>query len=89
MYWQCEGRADTSRVLDVSLGGLFVQTSKPKPVGSMVEADFLVQEGQINVEAIVRHVEPGRGLGLKFTAVHDGGRSNLVQLINRLRSVSR
>jgi hypothetical protein len=89
VYWQCEGRADTSRVLDVSLGGLFVQTSKPKPVGSMVEADFLVQEGQINVEAVVRHVEPGRGLGLKFTAVHDGGRSNLVQLINRLRSVSR
>jgi PilZ domain len=67
------------------LGGLFVETETPKAVGSTAEVDFLVQEGQIKVVAVVRHVEPG-GLGLKFTAIRDRTRPNLAALLNRLRS---
>lgn len=89
VYWNCDGWVETSRVQNVSLGGLFVETSKSKPVDTPAEVDFLVQEGQIRAEAIVRHVEPGRGLGLKFTAVSDDDRSNLISLMNRLRSLSR
>ena len=28
VYWNCEGKADVSPVRDVSLGGLFIKTSK-------------------------------------------------------------
>jgi hypothetical protein len=52
-----------------SLGGLFVETSKSNGVGSTTTLDFLVREGQIRVDAVVRRVKPSRGLGLKFTAV--------------------
>ena len=86
VYWRCHGRDDTSRVRDLSLGGLFVETAMPREKGSTAEIDFLVQEGQIRVAAVVRHVETGRGLGLKFTAIRDGGRPNLTALMNRLRS---
>jgi hypothetical protein len=86
VYWRCHGRDETSRVRDLSLGGLFVETETPKAVGSTAEVDFLVQEGQIKVVAVVRHVEPGRGLGLKFTAIRNGSRPNLAALLNRLRS---
>ena len=86
VYWLCHGRDDTSRVRDLSLGGLFVETETPRVVGSTAELDFLVQEGQIKVAAVVRHVEPGRGVGLKFTAIRDGSRPNLAALVNRLRS---
>jgi len=89
VYWRCSGRDDTSRVRDVSLGGLFIETKKPRALGSTAELDFLVQEGQIRAEAVVRHVEPGRGVGLKFTAVSHVDGSNLVGLMNRFRSVSR
>jgi len=89
VYWRCNGRDDTSRVRDVSLGGLFIETQKTRQVGTTAVVDFLVQEGQIRAEAVVRHVEPGSGLGLKFTAVNVGDRSKLVGLMNRLRSVPR
>jgi hypothetical protein len=59
VYWRCAGRDDTSRVLDLSLSGLFVETPKLRAVGSTAEVDFLVQEGEIRAEAVVRHVEPG------------------------------
>ena len=51
--------------------------------------DFLVQEGQIRADAVVRHVEPSSGLGLKFTRMPDADRTRLGMLITRLRHSSR
>jgi c-di-GMP-binding flagellar brake protein YcgR len=88
VYWQCHGHVDTSRVRDMSLGGLFVETAKPTPVGAPAEVDFLVQEGQIRVKTVVRHVAHGRGVGMKFAAVSERDRTNLASLISRLRTAS-
>ena len=84
VYWSCGGRNDTSRVLNLSVGGLFIETREPVVVGARTKLDFLVQEGQIRAEAVVRHVNSGRGVGLKFTAVRDGDRPHLAALLNRL-----
>jgi hypothetical protein len=54
-------------------------------VGAKTNLHFLAQEGQIRAEAVVRHVKPGRGLGLEFTAVRDEDRSRLADLMKRLR----
>ena len=69
----------------MSLGGLFVETPTPKGLGSLVNLEFLVEEGQIRADAVVRRVEPGHGLALKFTGVIDEDRSRLAALMNRLR----
>ena len=87
--WRCDGREETSVVRNVSPGGLFVDTRRPRPVGARAEVYFLVPEGEINAEATVRHVEAGRGLGLKFTAIREADRVRMVNLIKRLRSFSR
>ena len=89
VYWNCKGREDTSRVRDLSMGGLFVETKEARDVDTKVRLDFLVQEGQIRAEAVVRHVKPGSGLGLRFTALiaEDGPR--LTALMTRLRGLSR
>lgn len=89
VYWRCNGRDETSRVGDMSAGGLFLVTTQARPVGSTAEIDFLVQEGQIRAKTVVRHVSHGRGLGLKFTAVTDADRSRLMQLMSRVRSLAR
>ena len=89
VYWRCNGRDETSRVGNLSLGGLFLETGKPGPVGSTVKLDFLVEEGQIRAEAIVWRAEPGRGLGLKFTAINDGDRSRMAALMNRIHGLPR
>lgn len=87
--WRCNGRDDVSHVRDLSVGGLFIETPKPPPVGTVAKIDFLVQEGQIKADAVVRHVRPASGLGLKFTAVPEEDRPRLRMLITRLRQISR
>ena len=88
VYWEGSGDRDLSRVKDLSAGGLFIQTPRPKRLGSTTNLHFLVQEGQIRAEATVQHVKPGGGLGLKFKAVSEMDRPNLAALMRRLRSLS-
>lgn len=86
VYWRCEGLDDVSRVCDLSVGGLFLSTSMPRPVGAKAKIDFLVPEGQIRAEAIVQHVIPGDGLGLKFSGITDQDCPRLAALMNRICS---
>ena len=86
VYWSCSGRDDLSRVRDISLGGLFIETPNPRTLGASTQLHFLVSEGQIRADAIVRHVEPGKGVGVKFTAVNDQDRRILASLMMRLRT---
>lgn len=58
-------------------------------MGTKTRLDFLVQEGQIRAEAVVRHIQPGNGLGLKFTAVTEQDSPRLAALLTRLRSFAR
>ena len=88
VYWSCCGIDDVSRVCDLSVGGLFLSTPSPRPVGEKVKLDFLVREGQIRVEAVVQHVIPNGGVGLKFTAITDRDCPNLVALMNRMRTLA-
>jgi len=87
VYWNCKGREDTSRVRDLSTGGLFVETAEARGVDATVWLDFLVQEGQIRAKAIVRHVKPGIGLGLKFIALTEEDGPRLTALMTRLRTL--
>jgi PilZ domain len=85
VYWECNGDRDVSRVKDLSVGGLFIETPKIRRLAATTDLHFLVQEGQIRSNAVVRHVKPGGGLGLKFKAVSEKDRPNL-PLMRRLRS---
>jgi hypothetical protein len=88
VYWNCDEGEDTSRVRDLSMAGLFVETEELRDVDATIRLDFLVQEGQIRAKAVVRHVKPGSGLGLKFIALTEGDGPRLTALITRLRSLS-
>src|SRR6266403_2594649 len=68
VYWNSKKHGDLSRVYDLSIGGLLVETRQAIPIGETIELDFLVQEGQIRAQAVVRYVKNGFGVGLKFTA---------------------
>jgi hypothetical protein len=69
----------------MSMGGLFIETSEARAEGTQARLHFLVQEGQIRAEAVVRHMQSGKGLGLKFTALSEEDRPKLAALLNRLR----
>ena len=88
VYWSSVGRNDVLRVGNLSLGGMFVETRKPQPVGVMAQIHFLVEEGQIRIKAIVRHVKDSAGMGLQFIAVAHEDRPRLAALLKRLRALS-
>lgn len=83
--WKCQGRDDIAPVRNMSMGGLFIETPLARPSGTVTRLDFLVAEGQIRADAVVRHARPGTGLGLKFTALSEQDRPKLAALITRLR----
>lgn len=85
VYWKCQGREDVSLVRNMSMGGLFIETPQTKPAGMLTRLDFLVEEGQIRADAVVRHATIGAGIGLKFTALSELDRPKLAALITRLR----
>ncbi|HXM94658.1 MAG TPA: PilZ domain-containing protein [Candidatus Dormibacteraeota bacterium] len=88
VYWACEGQKDFSRVQDIGVGGLFIETPKPRRVGGATKLQFIVEEGKIRAEAVIQHVKPGRGLGLKITAVRDEDRRQFGKLLARVRAWS-
>ena len=69
---------------DLSLRGLFVATQEALAIGATLRLDFLVQEGAIRAAGVVRHAEPGRGMGLKFTSVRGEDLQHLAELVHRL-----
>ena len=89
VYWRCEGHDDLSRIHNISLGGLFIETLRRKAVGVSASLHFLVQEGQVRADAVVRHALPGTGVGLKFRAVRDEDRPHLAAMMTRIRALSR
>lgn len=90
VFWNCKDHESLSRVLDLSGGGLCVSIEKSERivVGEKVHLNFLTPEGQIRIDAIVRHVRHER-LGLKFIAIREEDRAHLTALMTRLRNLSR
>lgn len=82
--WRCGRTEDTSRVRDLSLGALFIETHKVCPVGATVELHFLVQDGEIRANTTVRYVKAGSGIGLKFEAVRSEDQARFATMVKRL-----
>jgi len=83
-FWSSGGPGDLSRVRNFSLGGVFIETDSRKELGTPVEIYFLVGEGQICAKAVVRHISPDTGLGLKFTTLEGQNLLRFGTLMKRL-----
>jgi len=85
VYWESNNGRDVSRVKDLSPSGLFIETRARKREGDLLNLHFLVQEGQIRAEAIVKHASSGRGLGMKINSIPTADAPHLHRLLMRLR----
>ena len=82
--WQAGGERVVSRIGTIGLGGLFIFTKKSAAVGDVVKLVFDVPGGEVRARAVVRSCQPGRGMGLEFTAMQFEARARLTQLLRRL-----
>jgi hypothetical protein len=89
MWVECEvsGRKSVSRVCDLTECGLFVSTPDPAELGAAVKLLFVVREGEIRSNAIVRNSIPNKGMGVEITAMTAEDRARFSKLVKRLRSL--
>lgn len=85
--WQSAGDRVVSRVGTLGLGGLFIHTPKPPPVGEIIKLFFEVPGGEVRARAVVRDSQPGKGMGLEFTSMGHEDRARLNLLLRKLLSI--
>ena len=87
--WEHYGRRKVSRVQVLALGGLFISTAAPPPVGDMIQLIFEVPGGDVRARAMIRDSQPGKGMGIEFTSMESEARARLNRLMKVLsRDVS-
>jgi tetratricopeptide (TPR) repeat protein len=75
--WKSSGQRTVSRAETVALGGLFLHTPEPPAEGTLIELLFDLKIGEIRARAIVRHSNPGRGMGVQFVQMQPADRARL------------
>lgn len=82
--WSSHGERTVSRVGTIGLGGLFIRTEAPPPVGERLQLVFEVPDGIVRAACIVRNSEPKIGMGVEFTSMNAEARARLSHLLRRL-----
>src|SRR5258708_4559032 len=82
--WEGSGQRFVSRVFDLSLGGVFIPTPEPPPVGTSIKLVFEMSGRDIRARAIVRRSVSGSGMGVEFVAMGYEERGILVGLLKGL-----
>jgi PilZ domain len=70
---------------DISMGGCFVCTSKPLPVGTRARVTFTRKSQCVEALAVVRIVKPRIGMGIEFIDVEPPYSGILTRWIEQLR----
>jgi len=82
--WYGGGEQRVSRVKTLGMGGLFVAEPNAPNVGTNLRLSFEVPGGSVHMEAVVRNVSPGRGMGLEFVRLNTRDRVLMEILLRRL-----
>ena len=85
--WEHSGIRKVSRVGVLAVGGLFITTPEPPPVGDTIRMIFEVPGGEVRARAIVRDSQRNKGMGVEFTSMGQKARALLNQLMKVLSRV--
>lgn len=75
--WMFNTQKCVSKAENLSLGGLFIATPNPPPVGALIILLFHTPEGEVRVRSTVRNQIAGKGMGLAITSMDQEHRARL------------
>jgi PilZ domain len=82
--WEHSGIRRVSRVGVLAVGGPFINTPEPPAVDEMIRLIFEVPGGEVRARARVRDSQPGKGMGIEFTAMNQEARARLNRILKVL-----
>src|SRR5215469_10478572 len=84
VVWKKGSQKYVSRAENLGLGGLFICSQQPQPVGTSLQLLFNVPEGEVRARAIVRNLVPSRGMGLAVVSMEQEHRARLERWLKNL-----
>jgi hypothetical protein len=85
--WETGSRRSVSRLETLSLGGVFIHTPEPPPIGSAINILLDMQNGDVRARAVVRRVAPSKGMGIEFISMTPEDRALLNKQLQQMMSV--
>jgi len=85
--WELGGVRKSSHASVLALGGLFIATPEPPPVGDVINLVLDVPGGEVRARAVVCDSRAGRGMGIQFTSMAPEARARLNLLMERLTRI--
>jgi c-di-GMP-binding flagellar brake protein YcgR len=70
-------------VSDISLGGMFIITCEPLPIGSEFSMCIFLDK-PLRLRCAVQHFVPGRGMGVKFLDMADSSQIKLSKFLEAI-----
>ena len=83
--WQTATRRDISRISDLSLSGLFIETTEPLETGTPLDLFWEAPGKEMHAHATVRRSIAGQGMGVEFKEM---GAEDLARLVSLLRAAA-
>jgi PilZ domain len=85
--WETGSKRSVSRLETLSLGGVFIRTPEPPPIGSTLNILLDMQNGDVRARAIVRRVAPSKGMGIEFISMTPEDRARLNKQLQQLMRI--
>src|ERR1700722_7085333 len=76
-----------SAVDNLGLGGLFIRTPDPPPVGTFIQLLIDAPAGEVRARAAVQRRSPKQGMGVKFIAMEHEHRARFAGWLKTLSSI--
>jgi diguanylate cyclase (GGDEF)-like protein/putative nucleotidyltransferase with HDIG domain len=75
-------------LIDISLGGCFVETSAVPEIGSTLNMVFSMDDAKIEAEGTVMRLDPGNGIAVKFHDMRREERGKIHKVLDYVQSAS-
>ena len=92
MVFREEEQRNLMILQNLSEGGLFLESDVLKPIGTLLDFEFRVQDGGLPIigKGIVRWLEEDpthrKGMGIKFVELNDEGREVISKLYQKFQN---
>ncbi len=76
-------------LIDVSLGGCYVETSALLPTGSQIKLIFSIDDGKLQAEGVVVRIDPGSGLAIQFNEMSREERDQMHRILEFVHNTTK
>src|SRR3984957_19269882 len=75
-------------LVDLSIGGCYIETSAILTPGTTVKLGFSTEDGSMTADGVVARIEPGCGMGVQFKELNRDGRARMVKILEYVQKTS-